>query len=371
MSQGVHPADLFEDVKVVELSNEAYHSAPWDSVSASRLKVFHDDPYDYFCQFISEELRRKDTPALRMGRVVHEVILECQGIVDDTNYSQATLGVFRPCGVPRRDPDISRPGEDLWIVSNPEPGIVRRASHWGELEGGRKWLLSPDRGSETETAVCMFADMHLDGVVFVTIPEAVLSPAGQRRGKAYDAWEAEHEGEAILSNAEWSGVLWMRQRLRHHGAAYRRMFCGGRPEVSIVGRCVLTGLEVRTRLDYVCETEQAVLITDLKTSRDAHPSVWNRQAEGDRLHVQAAIQVGLATHIWPEVDFAFAAVDKSAPYRPEVYYLEPEFLELGVEDYRKDMEDFERCRNTGTWFHPGFGESVPLVVPSYRMVKWQ
>lgn len=368
---GTHPEDLFEDVKLVEMTNAEYHSAPWKSVSASRLKTFADDPYHFFCQFISEELPRKETAALFFGRVAHEVILEHQGIVNESNYTSKTLGVFRPCGTPKREPDVSTGGEDLWIVSHPEPGIVRRASFWGEMDGGRKWLLSPDRGGNVETAICAFADMHIDGVAFITIPGEVLSASGQRRGKAWDAWEAEHDGEVILSDAEWSSVLWMRQRLRHHGTAYRRLFCGGKPEVSIVGKCVHTGLEVRTRLDFLVDLEESTLITDLKTTRDAAPSIWNKQCVGDMLHVQAAIQIGLASHLYDKIDYAFAAVDKAAPHRPEVFHLEPELLEVGVEDYRKIMEDFERCASTGMWFHQGFGESVPLVVPAWRMPKWQ
>lgn len=359
---------LFENVRHVPMTNDRYHGNSWKSLSKTRLTVFWNDPQEFYQRWITGEMEDHDTDALIFGRIFHEMVLEKVGSVDVTSWSSGTLGVFRPCPSPKREPDIVKPAEQIWVVTMPEPGIVRKSAEWGDLDD-RSWMLVPFVKNET-TAFCPFADMHKDGQLFTHIPDCVLSD-GCKRGKAYTTWKEKNPG-TLYSTKDWYKHLSMRRRLRQHGDANQCLFQGGTAEYTLVGNCVETGLEVRTRLDFFKPIDGGTLITDLKTTRDATPKAWNRQADQDGLNMQAAMVIGMSAHVFDgEIEFRFATCDKRAPFMPMTFEIEPQFLELGAEDYLKNAIAFQQCIDSGRWLSANFGNPEMLVTPPHRQVQWK
>ena len=85
-----------------------------------------------------------------------------------------------------------------------------------------------------------------------------------------------------------------------------------------------------------------------------------------------AIQIGLASLLFKtEVTFRFVVVQKDAPYRVEVFELEDEFIEIGVEDYLRDIRRFAECQSTGIWQPAKYGEVQTLKTPPYRQLDRQ
>ncbi len=359
---------LFENVRHEPMTNEHYHASDYKSVSKTRLTVFMNDPQEFFQRWVTGEMEDHDTDAMCFGRIFHEMVLEKVGTVTASTWEHDTLAVFRPCRAPKREPDFVRNAEEIWVETMPQPGIIRRSAEWGDLDD-RCWILKPSVSGQS-TAFCAFADMHEDGKLFVHVPDSVLSD-GAKRGKAWTTFKEKHEDETLYKSSQWYSALSMRRRLRQHYDANRCLFQGGTPEYTLVGRCVETGLEVRTRLDYFKPVDGGTLICDLKTSRDAEPKAWNRQADQDGLNMQAAMVIGMAAHVFEGgIAFRFATIDKAAPFRPETFEIENEFLELGAEDYLKTAMAFQRCCDTGVWLHENFGTPQRLVTPAYKMVKW-
>ena len=213
--------------------------------------------------------------------------------------------------------------------------------------------------------------MHLDGQLFTHVPESVLSDTGKRMGKVWTSWKEKHPG-TLYTEHEWYKHLSMRRRLRQHGDANRCLFQGGVPEYTLVGRCVETGLEVRTRLDFFKPVDGGTLITDLKTTRDATPKAWNRQADQDGLNMQAAMVIGMAAHVFEGgIAFRFATCDKRAPFMPMTFEIENEFLELGAQDYFENATAFQACIDSGRWLSANFGNPERLTTPPHRQVQWK
>jgi len=317
---------------------------------------------------------------LLFGRVLHAVILECQGAVTKDNFEDSTLGLFRPHRQPSRDPDhIDEDDGEIWVVMMPEPGIVRKASVWGSLNSGCEWHIFPDNGKEVVTGFCPYADMHPDGLEFRAIPDDVLSARGAKQGKPWEAFRKKYSKDHLMrfrtspnSNERgWCDLLQMRRRLRKHADVNQCIFQGGEPEVSIVGECAETGIEVRTRLDFLKPVDAGRLITDLKSTRETEERAWARQADQNLLFMQAAWQVGMAAHVYDgDLEFVFAVIDKTAPFSPASYDVEGAYLEEGCKVYQEHIREFKKCVDGDReWEREDFGKRRTLVVPEFRIKK--
>jgi len=374
----MHPSELFSDVRTERVRHSDYHSASWEILSNSRLTTFRRNPQEYYQRFVTQEIEGDDKECLRFGRVFHEAVLEPRTEITRDNVITGTLGIFRVCGTPVREPDmIEDDWSQTWYQDLPEPGVVRRASTWGELADGRTWLLNPERQGQFQSGFCAYADMLRDGDHFRSIRSDVLSKTGARSGQDWkDFLKSVPQGTVTYKPAEWFDLLAMRRELRAHPLARQILFGepnpGRQTEFTIKGIDRETGVQIQTRLDFCQEFIDGVVVVDLKSSRDASPSCWRRQAERDGLHVQAAIQIGLATLLFgTEVTFRFVVVQKDAPYRVEVFELEDEFIEIGVEDYLRDIRRFAECQSTGIWQPTKYGEVQTLKTPPYRMLDRQ
>jgi hypothetical protein len=374
----MHPRELFTDVRTEVVAHNDYHGAPAEVVSNSRLSVFRRNPQEYFQRFITKEIEDEEKKdCLVFGQVFHEAVLEPKSQITRDNAMEETLGVFRVCGMPLREPDIETKHEKIWFQDLPEPGIVRSSTTWGELSKDRTWLLSPDRSVAERAGYCAFADLIKEGDHFRTIREEYLSSSGSRVGAEWKAFKASVPASmALYKPKEWFNLVAMRRELRAHPLARQILFGEANEnrhtEFTIRGVDRETGIRVQTKLDFCQKFDDGVLVVDLKSSRDASPSCWRRQAEKDGLHVQAAFQIGLASLLFDmDVEFRFCVVQKDAPYRVEVYEMQEEFIEIGVEDYLRDIRKFAACNASGIWQPAKYGEVQMLETPSYRMLDRQ
>jgi hypothetical protein len=163
-------------------------------------------------------------------------------------------------------------------------------------------------------------------------------------------------------------VIQIRRRLRKHIDVNQSIFQGGQNEVSIIGKCAETGIEVRTRLDYIKPVDGGHIITDVKTALSSEVNVWARQADSNLLFMQAPWQIGMAAHVFEgHIDYRFAVIDKKAPYNPESFSVENAYLALGCEMYQKLARHFKQCCDgEKPWEREGFGSVNVLRVPEWR-----
>jgi exodeoxyribonuclease VIII len=109
---------------------------------------------------------------------------------------------------------------------------------------------------------------------------------------------------------------------------------------------------------------------DLKTTVNAHPEAFARDAFKYRYHCQAAFYSDakqIVENLPQTPRFCFIVVEKEFPYAVAVYWLDDQSIDLGRRVYRKDLETYAWCREIDSW--PGYDEIRTLRLPRYAFVK--
>ncbi len=371
----------FTDVRHVDCSNEQYHNSNPESLSNTRLKIYRENPQDYYQMFYTGEIPKPDSDDMVFGRVFHKIVLEPHLPITRDNFNLGTVAVFRPFAVPPRAPDWQDSIEERWFVQLPQPGVIRRSETWGDVSTDPTdasldccWIRSSENSS---VGFCAFEDFIQNGHAFRHVPEHVLSSSGSRAGKAWKAFEEEYEGEVLYKPDQWKHLVGMRREIFEHGDAYDLLYGASnlnaiRSEYTIIGIDVATGLEVRCRIDRMRLAAGQRTLIDLKTSRDSNPRKWNRQADSDGMAVQSFIMTELAkAHFGGDVEYRYVVCDKEPSYRVEVYKPPEAFIQNGRDQYMRDITRFKRSVSSGIWRPASHGKTVTLTIPEYRMKEQQ
>lgn len=128
---------------------------------------------------------------------------------------------------------------------------------------------------------------------------------------------------------------------------------GGQTEVTVFAKCPLTGLVMKGRADF--EGEDYLL--DYKTTENASPNVFQKNARGYWYHVQAAHYLELFKLAGkPKKYFMVLAQEKSPPYASAVYVYNSAAIEKGLELRQHALKEIANCAETGVW--PGYSDGV-------------
>lgn len=182
--------------------------------------------------------------------------------------------------------------------------------------------------------------------------EVVLWDGGTRRGKLWDAFQAEHAGQEILTETEWKQVQAIQQSVRNHPLAAPYL-TGGQCEVSMFWThkrpqgidTPAYEVECKGRIDF-----RTAVIADLKTTRDASPAGFARESWRYGYHTQAAWYVdGIKELTGLELPYVIVAVETAAPHVVSVFPVPPHVLQTGRMEYRQLLDTWHRCQSTNSW----------------------
>ena len=112
-----------------------------------------------------------------------------------------------------------------------------------------------------------------------------------------------------------------------------------------------TGLACKCRRDKVLEHYNGgpTVIVDLKTTNNAHPDDWFRDAATFGYHRNAAWYQAGHHALTGEVPlYAFMVVDKKT-HECALYYLEDEDLDIGAQQNAQTLRDMKACFDSGDW----------------------
>lgn len=220
-------------------------------------------------------------------------------------------------------------------------------------------MLAP-AGEETK-ALRIGKALHalvLEGIAPVVRPE--FSGTGSRAARA--EWDAAHEGVTILSEDEATQVHAMSSHILMHpvaGPALRRV--DGVAEASILWTCPDTGVECKSRLDWMLPR----VVLDIKTSTDARPDAFARSVASYRYHVQDAFYSQAAAAAGCEIEhFVFVVVESAAPFAVALYQLDDAAREEGRRLYLRDLETYKRCRERNEW------PAYPTDIQTLSLPRW-
>lgn len=183
---------------------------------------------------------------------------------------------------------------------------------------------------------------------------------GTRRGKAWDEFQAANEGKDIFTVSEHEDAQSIAKAVMGHEEAMNLL--SGEHELPL--RWTLDGRECAGRLDAL----SACCVTDLKTTSDAHPDRFTRQAIRMGYHAQLAWygDAVVATGRPRPARHCLVAVETEFPHVITTLELTTGAIEAGRALYRSWLAQLADCERTGHW--PGYVEgTIPfdVTVPAF------
>jgi exodeoxyribonuclease VIII len=199
-------------------------------------------------------------------------------------------------------------------------------------EGSSKRTKSMEVGAALHT---LLLEPQLYNEEYVTQPEDM-----RKNTKAYKEWFTENKvgKKTVLTHGEKKTVNDMVAQLCASSRAMALL--SGDSETAIYTKDEVSGLTLKCRPDVI--HRKLGTLVDLKTTKDASPSGFDREVYTYKYHMQAALYLDICNAELPEeIDtFVFVAIDKTAPYGVGLYQLPPEFIEEGRRLYKRALRKY-------------------------------
>ncbi len=163
-------------------------------------------------------------------------------------------------------------------------------------------------------------------------------------------WLLRNAGKIQTKPKELEQLLAMREAVLKQTGAALRFSVAGRNEVSIVWQDPL-GFLCKTRIDRLHAGKDVLCIAELKSTRNADERLWRFDADRYGYDVEACMQLRALSITYGEMrrPYSFVCVEKTEPYRVEVYELRNSDRQLGTEKMMRGMEVYAQCLRTGEW----------------------
>lgn len=174
--------------------------------------------------------------------------------------------------------------------------------------------------------------------------------AGIRRGKAWDAFRQEHANEEIYTQSEYDSAKPIADAVRASPLA--RQFLVGEHELALNWRTL--GRACRGTMDAFGPER----VVELKTTKDARPEHFSRDARWRGYHAQLAWYLdGLVASGYGTASKAYIiAVESSPPYPVTVLQLTDRAISEGRRLCRLWLEQLLACEASNIW--PAYCESI-------------
>lgn len=184
---------------------------------------------------------------------------------------------------------------------------------------------------------------------------AVCGPRNTKAGKE-QALQALEQGLDPITEAQATKARDIARQVHKHPLA-AELFDEGIAEVPHYERDEATGLQVKGKFDWLCDSGRTVV--DLKTVGVglAAPEAFAKQVANFKYHLQAAHYLGLAQGCLPPVyldlpqsaRFVFVVVEREFPYQIGVYELDEDALIEGRQLRRKALDIVKQCQSFNNW----------------------
>jgi hypothetical protein len=208
-------------------------------------------------------------------------------------------------------------------------------------------------------------------VVQKTAKDGTKSDATDLRTKSAQEHveEIRAAGMVPLLREEVEQVDGMAKALREHpvAAALFDPERGGKPEQSLFRQDPLTGVWLRSRLDWLPQPSKdgRMILADYKTTISCDWEAIRKTVAAYRYDMQAvfysdmALSLGLAE----QVPFVFVLQEKAAPYLVRVVEPDSTALRIGEHDVRRAIDLYAACVEQDRW--PSYSDDVELLPLPY------
>lgn len=189
-----------------------------------------------------------------------------------------------------------------------------------------------------------------------------------RNGGKWDDFRHENRGREILTSNQLARVTAIQKAVRADAIALKYT-SGGRGEVTMLwtlnrgsGVNAYT-VQCKGRIDF----DGKLGLVDLKTTADASPEGFGRQAASLNYDVQAAwYSDAYALLSGKRKPYFIVAAESEAPWVVQVYEVPDAVMQRGREKYSLWLDRLAMCRETSTW--PAYADDVlELELPHWLM----
>jgi hypothetical protein len=180
-------------------------------------------------------------------------------------------------------------------------------------------------------------------------------------------FDAKANGRIVLKSDEYENHLTIASGIRSH-PELAVLLKNGLAEKSVFAVDPETGLLIKCRTDYFTQLKDINIITDLKSSADARPFPFQRDAYKFGYFQQAAFYSDIWNLIGYPIDtWIITAFEKEAPYAVKLYEIEGADIEFGRKQYRQSLNIAAECHATDCW--PAYDTDViKLHIPGYASI---
>lgn len=177
-----------------------------------------------------------------------------------------------------------------------------------------------------------------------------------------EKWRSENEGKKALDADHDRHIRGMIASVRAHRLA-SKILSDGIPEVTVRWRDEETGLECKTRTDYL--VKRLEMAADLKTAEDATFEGFRRAVARYRYHVTDALyRKGFGAIGAPVRHYVFVVVEKKPPYDVATYALDEAAIAMGHDHALRDMKALAEAVRIDEW--PG----LPFGIQTIDLPRW-
>ncbi|MBS0188913.1 MAG: PD-(D/E)XK nuclease-like domain-containing protein [Planctomycetes bacterium] len=192
-----------------------------------------------------------------------------------------------------------------------------------------------------------------------------------RGTRAWDDFEAANPGKTYVSSAELADVHAMALAARNNETVKMIRASTKIVEASAVWIDPDFHVQCKGRFDCLIELPDRVIVADFKSTLDASPEKFGRDAEKYGYHFQMAFYERACRALFPGKKFVpyLIACESEAPYCVASYPVEPETLAVGESQVRTKLWQYAKAVKENEW--PGYEAETPLVLPAwaYRQIE--
>lgn len=179
------------------------------------------------------------------------------------------------------------------------------------------------------------------------------SASSQDRINWWADWDANHDGQISLKNADYQAVLKMRDVVHLHPTVKQhQLLSGGKAEQTFYAIDPVTGALIKCRTDYEL-LEREAMVLDVKSTEDASPAGFYWSVKKYRYDVQDAwYRHTIASAFERQIQvrkFIFLAIEKTWPYATGIHWIDPNDLPTALDVAHRDHARILDCRATNTW----------------------
>ena len=171
--------------------------------------------------------------------------------------------------------------------------------------------------------------------------------SGSRRGKSWQTFQAQCQAMEILTAQEFDQVMGMHQAIQGFDTVdLAEMIQASRCEQSLFWTDLKTGIRCRIR----CDAQHENAIIDLKTTTDARPTGFAKQARQNNYDLQATHYVNGVEAFSGEIKpFWFIAVEVNPPHAVWIHQASEELLIEGQRRIDEALKSLLAARQSGNW----------------------